>query len=176
MTHLRNSPELEVNVHDNIIIRTQPLECRDSFLSQRWENKKLLGRGGDGIVVLQQKFAGPGAINLLAVKAMQLKADLHSEDHDSKRYVRELEALAKFTQGKVSWVTTLFHSLLMLSAVCASLCENIRLVSRWGLALHLHGALQALGPWNLLENSYYCVRRNSQGDCSASPPRAVQNA
>jgi hypothetical protein len=115
-------------------------------------------------------------LNLLAVKAMQLKADLRSEDHDSKRYVRELEALAKFTQGKVSWVTTLFHSLLMLSAVCASLCENIRLVSRWGLALHLHGALQALGPWNLLENSHYCVRRNSQGDCSASPPRAVQNA
>lgn len=108
MTHLRNLPELvqdselEVNVHDNIIIHTQPLECRDSSLSQRWENKKLLGRGGDGIVVLQQKIAGPGVINLLAVKAMQLKADLRSEDHDSKRYVRELEALAKFTQGKVS--------------------------------------------------------------------------
>jgi hypothetical protein len=33
---------------------------------------------------------------------MSLNADLASVDHDSKRYVRELEALAKFAQGKVS--------------------------------------------------------------------------
>lgn len=46
-------------------------------------------------------------MDVIAVKQMGLNAELASEDHDSKRYVRELEALAKFAQGRVSQTRTL---------------------------------------------------------------------
>jgi hypothetical protein len=110
MTHPHDLPELvrdselEVTVLDNITIHAHPLECRDSIQPQRWEAKKIIGRGGDGIVILQEKIEGPGAVNKLAVKQMKLYADLTSEGHESKRYLRELEALAKFAQGKVSYM------------------------------------------------------------------------
>lgn len=112
MTHLRELPELVrdselgVTIHDNITVHTEPLECRDSFLPQRWETRKTIGRGGDGTVFLQRKISGPGATDLIAVKQMSLNAELASEDHDSKRYVRELEALAKFAQGRVRQTIT----------------------------------------------------------------------
>jgi hypothetical protein len=117
MTHFRNLPELvrdsklEVIVHDNITIHTEPLECRGEFLPQRWETKRTIGRGGDGTVFLQRKVDGPGTMNLLAVKQMSLNADLASEDHDSKRYVRELEALAKFAQGTASHTKAYFRTI-----------------------------------------------------------------
>jgi hypothetical protein len=107
MTSLRDLPELvrdsklEVVVRDNITIHIEPLECRDQVRPQRWETRRTLGRGGDGTVFLQRKVDGPGMIDSLAVKQMSLITDLASENHESKRYVRELEALAKFAQGKV---------------------------------------------------------------------------
>jgi hypothetical protein len=106
MTTVRELPELvrdsklEVILHDNITIHTEPLECRDGFLPQRWETRRMIGHGGSGSVFLQHKVDGPGTMHSLAVKQMPLTADLASEDHDSKRYLRELEALAKFAQGK----------------------------------------------------------------------------
>lgn len=57
---------------------------------------------------LQHKIQGPGAVDMIAVKQMSLNADLASEDHDSKRYVRELEALAKFAQGRVRYTNIVF--------------------------------------------------------------------
>ena len=114
MTPLRELPELvqdselQVTIRDNITIHIEPLECRDEFLPQKWELKRTIGRGGDGTVFLQQKIEGPGAVDTIAVKQMSLNADLASEDHDSKRYVRELEALAKFAQGRVRYTRTLF--------------------------------------------------------------------
>jgi hypothetical protein len=113
MPHLRDLPELvrdselRVTIHDNITIHKEPLECRDSFLPQHWETKRTIGRGGDGTVFLQQKIKGPGATDEIAVKQISLNAKLTSEDHDSKRYVRELEALAKFAQGRVGQTRTL---------------------------------------------------------------------
>jgi hypothetical protein len=114
MTQSRDLPELvqdselEVTIHDNITIHNEPLECRDMFAPQVWETKRTIGRGGDGTVFLQQKIDGPGAMDMLAVKQISLNADLASEDHDSRRYVRELEALAKFSQGRVSLINTSF--------------------------------------------------------------------
>jgi hypothetical protein len=108
MTSFRDLPELvqdselEVTVDDAFTIHTSPLGCRDDLSPQRWATIRTLGRGGDGTVFLQQKIEGPGETTMLAVKQMSLDADLASEDHNSKRYVRELEALAKFAQGKVS--------------------------------------------------------------------------
>jgi len=108
MTHLHALPELvrdsqlKVIVQGQSTIHTAPLECRDSVLPQFWETTEPIGRGGDGTVFLQRKIKGPGNVEILAVKQMMLKADLASEDHDSKRYVRELEALSKFAQGRVS--------------------------------------------------------------------------
>lgn len=108
MTALRDLPELvqdselEVTVEDAFTVYTKPLEYRDNSSPQRWATTRTISRGGDGTVFLQQKIEGPGETKTLAVKQMSLNADLASEDHDSKRYVRELEALAKFAQGKVS--------------------------------------------------------------------------
>ena len=112
MSHLPALPELvrdsqlEVIVQGHITIHTAPLECRDSDLPQYWETGEPLGRGGDGTVFLQEKIQGPGNVTMLAVKQMILRADLTSEDHDSRRYLRELEALAKFAQDKVSCIRT----------------------------------------------------------------------
>jgi len=110
MSHLRALPELvqdsqlDVTIQGHTTIHRAPLECRDSMSPQYWETVEPLGQGGDGMVFLQQKIRGPGNVENLAVKQMMLKADLTSEDHDSKRYLRELEALAKFAQGRVSYV------------------------------------------------------------------------
>jgi len=111
MAHLHVLPELvrdshlEVSVEGHMTVHTAPLECRDSILPQYWETGEPLGRGGDGTVFLQQKTKGPGDMEILAVKQMILRSDLTSEDHDSRRYLRELEALAKFAQGRVSCAT-----------------------------------------------------------------------
>jgi hypothetical protein len=108
MQSFRDLPELvrdsklEVILRDNITIHTEPLECRDEFSPQQWETKGMIGHGGGGAVFLQRKVDGPGTIHSLAVKQMRLMSDLASEDHESKRYVHELEALAKFAQGRVS--------------------------------------------------------------------------
>jgi hypothetical protein len=108
MTSLRELPELvqdselEVTVKDSFTVHTNPLDCREDLSPQRWVTIRTLGRGGDGTVFLQQKIEGPGETTMLAVKQMSLDASLASEDHNSRRYVRELEALAKFAQGKVS--------------------------------------------------------------------------
>lgn len=111
LPELVQDSELEVTIRDNITIHTRPLECRDDFAPQVWETKRVIGHGGDGTVFLQRKIKGPGAMDMIAVKQMRLNAGLASEDHDSKRYVRELEALAKFAQGKVSITRTAFVKL-----------------------------------------------------------------
>lgn len=101
LPELVRDSKLELIVRDNVTIHLEPLECRDQVRSQRWETRRTIGRGGDGTVFLQRKVDGPGTIDSLAVKQMSLMADLACENHESKRYVRELEALAKFVQGKV---------------------------------------------------------------------------
>lgn len=102
LPELVRDSELEVTIHDNITVYAEPLECREESSPQVGETKRALGRGGDGTVFLQQKIEGPGTIDVIAVKQMSLNDDLASEDHDSKRYVRELETLAKFAQPRVS--------------------------------------------------------------------------
>jgi hypothetical protein len=94
MTSFRDLPELvqdselEVIVQDAFTVHTNPLGCRDDLSPQLWATIRTLGRGGDGTVFLQQKIKGPGEITMLAVKQMSLDADLASEDHNCKRYVR----------------------------------------------------------------------------------------
>jgi hypothetical protein len=112
MRNVRDLPErvrdsrLEATIHGHITIHRRPLGYRKANLSQKWESGEIIGRGGDGIVTLQRKLEGPGTFDLLAVKQMRLVADLTSDNHDSQRYVRELEALAKFGQERVShsWI------------------------------------------------------------------------
>jgi len=183
MSHSRALPELvrdsqlEVVVQGDTTVHAAPLECRDSILPQYWETVKPLGRGGDGTVFLQQKIEGPGNVQLLAVKQIVLQADLTSEDHDSKRYVRELEALAKFAQGRVSYITEHCpYTLLTSSAVRALFCENIRLVSASTHALYLHGALHTLGPRKIPQDSCYLIGRMREGHFSSNHPRVAQDA
>jgi hypothetical protein len=92
----------ETKEHGLVIVHARPLGCRNSSEEQRWRYVKPIGQGGASSVSLQRNIRGPG-IELMAVKQMKLTAgtDLTSKNSVSRRYVRELEALAKFAQKKV---------------------------------------------------------------------------
>jgi hypothetical protein len=163
MQRFRDLPELvrdsklEVILRDNITIHTEPLECRDEFSPQRWETKGMIGHGGGGAVFLQRKVDGPGTIHSLAVKQMRLMSDLASEDHESKRYVHELEALAKFAQGRVSHVYYNPVRVTHLRPVFALLRKIIWLVPRGRMALYLYGVLQASGSRQVLGRTWNSI-------------------
>ncbi|XP_014557567.1 hypothetical protein COCVIDRAFT_60073, partial [Bipolaris victoriae FI3] len=132
--------ELQVTIHDNITVHIEPLECREESSPQVWVTKRTLGRGGDGTVFLQQKVEGPGTIDMLAVKQMSLDHDLASEDHNSKRYVRELEALAKFGQPRYSRYFVRSYGWYQNAGwlyICMEYCKYLDL----GKHLNIYGAL-----------------------------------
>jgi hypothetical protein len=87
-----------------VTLHARPLGYRNSSEDQRWRYEKTIGYGGAGLVLLQRKTCGPG-IERMAVKQMKLTAgtDLTSDNPVSRRYVRELDALAKFAQEKVRY-------------------------------------------------------------------------
>jgi len=64
---------------------------------------EVIGHGGGGIVWLQRKTEGLGSVGLRAVKGIQTSADVNTTSI-SRRFVRELEASAKFSQEKVSQI------------------------------------------------------------------------
>lgn len=67
---------------------------------ERWVRQKMLGRGGFGIVWLEEReLKSQTSYNSRAVKQLDIEK-LRSKKSD---YVKELEALAKFSQAKVRY-------------------------------------------------------------------------
>jgi hypothetical protein len=93
---------------DTIHIFRDPSRQRRTTERERWRYKSLIGHGGGGVVWLQEKVtkrSTSASVETRAVKAIKV-----DEPHEPKsthqlsiaeQYVRELEALAKFSQRKV---------------------------------------------------------------------------
>ncbi|KAI7759642.1 hypothetical protein LZL87_014150 [Fusarium oxysporum] len=93
---------------DTIHIFRDPSRQRRTTERERWRYKSLVGHGGGGVVWLQEKVtkrSTSASVETRAVKAIKV-----DEPHEPKsthqlsiaeQYVRELEALAKFSQRKL---------------------------------------------------------------------------
>jgi hypothetical protein len=64
---------------------------------EQWIRVKLLGRGGYGIVWLERKARNDATEEFRAVKQLEVP---HSVSRHGS-YIREIEALTKFSRGKV---------------------------------------------------------------------------
>ncbi|KAM5343262.1 hypothetical protein ACJ41O_014228 [Fusarium nematophilum] len=105
MTSISNPASLPELVRDSkleattfqadLTIHTQPLGRRRRH--EKWRPGGLLGNGGYGVVLLQHRVEGDEAADQLRAVKM-----LRTYGRGPEYYVRELEALAKFSQDKYS--------------------------------------------------------------------------
>ncbi|KAI8667339.1 Autophagy-related protein 1 [Fusarium sp. Ph1] len=103
LPELVRDSHLEATFHPNADIpnKTTHLKYQGRRRPQqeKWVRQKMLGRGGFGIVWLEKRDPdSPTAYNFRAVKQLDI-AKIKSKRRDC---VRELEALAKFSQAKYS--------------------------------------------------------------------------
>jgi serine/threonine protein kinase len=68
---------------------------------EKWEFERILGGGGGGTVILQRRIYPAGTHELRAVKSIELPDGIKATYHESKRYLREVEALVTFTKCEV---------------------------------------------------------------------------
>ena len=81
-------------------VHKRPVRHRTRPREERWTHEKYLGQGGFGVVSLQRKdITTTSQAEFRAVKSIQIPQS-GIQPHVSL-YVRELEALAKFSQDKV---------------------------------------------------------------------------
>ncbi|KAH7128893.1 kinase-like domain-containing protein [Dactylonectria macrodidyma] len=93
---------------ETIHIFQSPSRPRGATETERWRYKGLIGSGGGGVVTLEERVSGNASTSpkTRAVKAIKVHEarQAKSSNHQSiaEEYVRELEALAKFSQRKYS--------------------------------------------------------------------------
>lgn len=86
--------KLEITFENNLIIHPQLSGRRKLPQREAWTRQRRVGRGGNGQVWLERKIVnGQHSAELRAVK------DIHVPSTRG-RYIRELEALAKFSSQK----------------------------------------------------------------------------
>ncbi|OIW31909.1 kinase-like protein, partial [Coniochaeta ligniaria NRRL 30616] len=84
---------------ENLTVHTRPFGRRNISRHETWSRKQILGSGGYGVVWLEQKVKEDDSpVELRAVKGIRVPAS--QRKLDDAQYVRELEALAKFSQEK----------------------------------------------------------------------------
>jgi hypothetical protein len=88
---LPNADTVQYTTHfENVGQSMKPIET--------WKRERKLGQGGYGDVYLESKMStNPFAPELRAVKQIKLQGFMSK----SGRYVSELQAMAKFSRGKV---------------------------------------------------------------------------
>lgn len=91
---------------------------------EHWESGRVLGRGGFGQVQLQKCVAGAKQNSLRAVKVVNKPSDTGG----SLNLNRELEAIVKFSNDRVSKITLGDSFGLTIHAVQTMVCQIIRLV------------------------------------------------
>ncbi|KAH7113996.1 kinase-like domain-containing protein [Dactylonectria estremocensis] len=93
---------------ETVHVFQNPSRHRGATETERWRYKGLIGSGGGGVVTLEEKVSGSAGTSpsTRAVKAIRVHEarQAKSSNHESiaGEYVRELEALAKFSQRKYS--------------------------------------------------------------------------
>lgn len=105
LSDLVHDTRLNTSIEDNITIHQydesdDENDARSTLRSERWEQTNHLGRGGYGDVWLQQCVSGKRGYERRAVKII---SRLYLKDKDN--YMAELEAIAKFSQRRVSLKT-----------------------------------------------------------------------
>ncbi|KAF2028499.1 hypothetical protein EK21DRAFT_113837 [Setomelanomma holmii] len=92
--------KLEATIHENVTIHTRSLARRGTLQREVWERTNILRHGGSGEVWQERKIEGPGSVEVRAVKRIRNGSELSAGRNEGRRVVRELEALAKFSQEK----------------------------------------------------------------------------
>lgn len=87
--------ELSTTFQSSITIHTKPSSRRNALNQERWRHVKILGHGGYGEVWLQRRESS-GSPKLRALKHIRIS----NRDSGPRGYMRELEALAKFSQDR----------------------------------------------------------------------------
>ncbi|KAH7022324.1 kinase-like domain-containing protein [Ilyonectria destructans] len=87
--------ELSTTFQSSITIHTKPSSRRNAPNQERWRHVKILGHGGYGEVWLQRRESS-GSPKLRALKHIRIS----DRDSGPRGYIRELEALAKFSQDR----------------------------------------------------------------------------
>jgi hypothetical protein len=141
LPELVRDSRLQATVQQNLTIHTRPLGRRGVSRHETWEREKILGYGGYGVVWLERKVNDDGPAQLRAVKGIRI-----SEPRTKgANYVRELEAMAKFSQDKVRVPGQLVSRrdvLMPRLAVCRVLRQIVRLVRKRRVASHRYGVLR----------------------------------
>ncbi|KAM7183855.1 Protein kinase-like domain containing protein [Naviculisporaceae sp. PSN 640] len=98
---VRDSELKETVIDGDYTIHRQPISLRTRSRNDTWIRETKLGRGGYGEVWLEKKVHGDASLpRLRAVKRMHFPENETIFQFNRGRYVRELEALAKFSQDK----------------------------------------------------------------------------
>jgi len=87
---------LQATIEGNLTIHTRPLGHRSPH--ETWARGQVLGFGGHGVVWLECKVQGDGGPVERAVKGTRMPEN--QSRSEMAKYVRELEALGKFSQEK----------------------------------------------------------------------------
>ncbi len=96
LPELVRDTKLQATIQGELTIHTRPFGRRRY---ERWKLKHILGHGGCGVVWLECKVKD-GTQEEDAGESRAVKR-IDTSGHRSEHYVRELEALAKFSQDKV---------------------------------------------------------------------------
>ncbi|KAF2118034.1 kinase-like domain-containing protein [Lophiotrema nucula] len=99
LPELVRDSRLQTAVRDTETIHVRPSARRNVSRHERWVMKDLIGHGGGGVVWLQRRVEGSGPVELRAVKGIKTGARVDTASIN-RRFVRELEASAKFSQEK----------------------------------------------------------------------------
>ena len=107
LSDLVRDSKLETSFRDSLTIHMFRDAAHRAALPRKevWKRVRELGFGGNGRVWLEECVEGqkPGGPSLRATKEIRLRHHSHAVD-----YRRELDALAKFSQDKVSSNVLLF--------------------------------------------------------------------
>lgn len=130
-------------------IHTQGASRRAKQSQEVWAHMGTLGQGGFGSVELQAKQSKRTGQTkeLRAVKSIRIPEDELNENREF--YVRELEAIVKFSQARVSAAFSLanpdLQTLMVSSKVWGALCQIIWMVCVPKCPPHRHGVLRIGG-------------------------------
>ncbi|KAK4207893.1 kinase-like domain-containing protein, partial [Rhypophila decipiens] len=99
LPELVRDSELPVIIERDLTIHPQPFTRRSQSREEKWVRETNLGRGGYGEVWLERKVEGDESLpKLRAVKTIRIPENESIFELNGGRGVRELEALAKFSQ------------------------------------------------------------------------------